>query len=1210
MRNRGLTLAMLATLCTLAGGGTAMAGTGHAFSGAFGEAGHGNGQFEGPAGVAISQSSGDVYVLDSGNNRVEVFEEGGAYLSQFAPPAGAFSGAAGIAVDNSANPLDPSAGDVYLIDTLEPEHDVVDKFSAAGAYLGQLTEAEAGHPLGVLDGVAVDPEGALWIYQQSGEIDEFSDAAANAFTSLRPSPFGTSPGFAVDAEDSLYVNRGSEIVAKLDSEGTALIEEIGGQSTSAAAVDPSSGEVYLDNRTLITGFESTGAQLESFGSGHLTSGGGLAVNATGTVYVADAAADDVEIFPRVVTPDVGTEAPTGIGQRSVTFNGTVNPNGVQVSKCQFEYGSVGEPHSHIAACATSPGSGSGSVPVTANVTGLQPNTTYYFRLFAENTSGGTGASTDQTLFTGGPPAIDEQAAASVEAESAVLRARINPFGHPGASYRFEYGTSTAYGTSVPVPDGPLAATAGDITVSQTIAHLQPNTTYHYRVTASDGFEAVSGPDETFTTTTLTPAGGLPDGRVEELVTPVDNSDADIYVPDIQGIKQAVEGGYIESNLSFEASRSGNAVTYAGDPTPGGTGAAGGAILGDQFLATRTSSGWTQQNISPHGRPKAVYEAFSPDLSSAVLRAGGNYLEKSALLPEAPAGYRVLYSRQNDSAELRALFTSFVGAQPEELNDRFAGGTESFTTMLFEATASLVAGAPAGNDLYEQRGGALALVNVLPDGTPEPASSFGGPNVTDGEGTRDYSHDISADGTRVFWTGLASHGLYLHEDGAPTVQLDASQAGGPGGGGLFWTASTDGSKVFFTDQATAGLTSDTVPGSGANLYEYDLDTHHLSDLTAASEAEVQGVVGASANGDAVYFVADGVLAPGAHAGGCEQGGSPSLTCNLYIHKDGVTRYIATLLLNDGVEPTAGSIGYRGDWVQGMGGKMAEATPSGESLIFESHEQLTAYDNQGLREAYVYNSSSGEIQCASCDPTGAALPASAVAEGALIAGVLPTGVSEGDASEEGQHMTYTPTWISADGNKAFFDSYVPLVPQDTNGQIDVYEWERYESGGCSTPTGCVHLLSGGKSNSSSYLIGMSENASDVFFVTRAKLTEADSNETTDVYDARENGVQSVSPPVCSGAGCQGVPPTAPTFATPASATFNGVGNFGPAPAVKPKVRTLSQAQKLAKALKACRKQPKRRRARCEAAAHRHYPTASKSKRTTRQTTKAKSTARKGN
>jgi hypothetical protein len=186
------------------------------------------------------------------------------------------------------------------------------------------------------------------------------------------------------------------------------------------------------------------------------------------------------------------------------------------------------------------------------------------------------------------------------------------------------------------------------------------------------------------------------------------------------------------------------------------------------------------------------------------------------------------------------------------------------------------------------------------------------------------------------------------------------------------------------------------------------------------------------------------------------------------------------------------------------------------------------------------------------------------------------------------------MSEGGDRVFFDSAVPLVPQDTNGKQDVYEWEREGTGSCTAGSGanggCVYLLSGGMSNQDSWFIGAGASGDDAFIVTRAQLVPQDRNEAFDLYDARVGGVEPVGEPACTGTGCQGVPAAAPTFATPPSVTYNGVGNFPPpAPTthVKTKAKPLSRAQKLAGALKTCRRKPKgHKRAVCEAQARKRY------------------------
>src|ERR1700733_10428795 len=110
------------------------------------------GSFSNPNGIAIDESTGDVYVADIGTDTAYKFDANGApvdfsalgsnALSGSATPAGSFSfpsapnNPAAIAVDNSTNPSDPSAGDLYVMDA---GNGVIDKFSPSGKYLSQIT---------------------------------------------------------------------------------------------------------------------------------------------------------------------------------------------------------------------------------------------------------------------------------------------------------------------------------------------------------------------------------------------------------------------------------------------------------------------------------------------------------------------------------------------------------------------------------------------------------------------------------------------------------------------------------------------------------------------------------------------------------------------------------------------------------------------------------------------------------------------------------------------------------------------------------------------------------------------------------------------------------------------------------------------------------------------------------------------------------------
>ncbi len=589
-------------------------------------------------------------------------------------------------------------------------------------------------------------------------------------------------------------------------------------------------------------------------------------------------------------------------------------------------------------------------------------------------------------------------------------------------------------------------------------------------------------------------------------------------------------------------------------------------------AYRQAIGTLPLNLQPPGIDSAFYQAFSPNLTVGVLESGSTKTpEVPPLSPQAPGnGYSVLYTHLIDGESYKPLFT----AQPPNRTSgsfetyhipalspiatqeiAYAGASEDYDHSLFEANDALTSNAVDGgakeNNLYESIGGRLSLVNVLPNGSPEPNATFGAPPLPLNVPTLnppDFSGVISSDGSRVFWSDLnpGREALYVSEDvgsGAEhTVQVDASQvSGGSGGSGRFWTASKDGSKVFFTDSDSAKLTADTEPGSGQNLYMYEVPTGHLTDLTATADAEVEGVLGegeSEAGGYTLYFVAKGVLAGNQNSNSAK---ASSGADNLYaLQKGAPPIFVATLSLEDGekaISPLfpSGQEAF-GDWQPGLGHRTAEVTPDGGSLVFMSNDQSVGghsevVDGVSLQEVYVYDAGDDSLVCASCAREGIA-PVVNLSASEGVGGFLPVSSS----------ATYLPRWMSDDGSRVFFDSSEPLVGLDTNSEVDVYEWERDGSGSCGEAGGCVFLLSGGTSAASSWLIGGSASGDDVFFVSRAELV-AGGNEAYNLFDARVDGVQPVSPPACTATGCQGLPAGPPVFATPASATFNGVGNFAP-------------------------------------------------------------------
>jgi hypothetical protein len=329
-------------------------------------------------------------------------------------------------------------------------------------------------------------------------------------------------------------------------------------------------------------------------------------------------------------------------------------------------------------------------------------------------------------------------------------------------------------------------------------------------------------------------------------------------------------------------------------------------------------------------------------------------------------------------------------------------------------------------------------------------------------------------------------------------------------------------------------------------------------------------------------------PGENEGSAKPGEANLYEWHQSLGATGI-RFIATLVNNESDE-----YDWRDFYKRSEGyPKSAAVAGSGVKVLFSSLAQLTSYDNAKNNELYLYDAtkpvSAGNPVCVSCNPAGTPAThnayfdqASASASSPLIASVF---VSRN---------------LSADGSRVFFDTEETLVPQDTNGVMNVYEWEQEGTGSCtvgdgSSSGGCLYLISTGQSGSGSYFGEASTDGRDVFFFTRQTLVSQDQDNNVDVYDAREDGgivAQNPAPTAaaCSGEACRGALGPTAVFAAPTSAGLTGAGNISPqspaTPAGRAKPRPLTRAQKLADALHACRRRPKVRRAKCEAQARKSY------------------------
>lgn len=857
-----------------------------------------------------------------------------------------------------------------------------------------------------------------------------------------------------------------------------------------------------------------------------------------------------------------------------------------------------------------------------------------------------------------PPLISAQYATVAGADFAQLRAQINPHFFSDTTYHLEYGTGKCSEGGcdhhAPLADVQLTSKVLNeplTTASIALTGLQPATTYHYRFVASSGGggpvygidpdgEAGSGKasqaeggEGTFRTFTPTgpaapcPANeafragtGLPDCRAYELVSPLE--------------KLGGSPGLLPSTMSFfevnQSSSDGDRVTYSAmssfaDPES--------APYISQYLSSRDpNGGWTTESISPPRttRPLNVqhsltneFEAFSPDLCQAWLVNNST----STLAPGAIAGFPNLYRRAN--CQSSPAYEALTTVQPPEVDASLymlypLGFSSDGAESVFLSNDRLSPNAPVlpidGETkefyLYVNGPGGLRYACYLPNGKPISTACSAGMVAAQPNGRASAVQGaLSGDGTRLYWTAYQGNPVVAPEGIPGTIYLrlnpDQPQSKVSAGkctepedactvpvsGSVtpekseFWAASSDGSEAFFR-VAHGPLTG--------NLYQFDLATK-ASTLIAEG---VENPMAVSGDGSRVYFASTKLLGQG------ESEGAEAGAHNLYLYEAGAGfSFIMRLTEQD----LGGNEGRPGSISEVPTERSSVLSTDGAVATFVSNASPTptGYDNSDAvsgrpdQEVYRYDAESHQLRCISCNPTGARpLGASTGGNGPWAVAQLPK-----------QHAALVaPHPLSSDGKRLFFESYEALVPRDTNGTWDVYEWEAAGTGSCAESAstynpdtgGCVDLISSGSSAEPSRFLDADSSGENVFIGTFASLVAADYG-LHDVYDARVGGGFPEPPGLaaaCEGEACQ-APFTPPGDATPASSVFQGSGDITVATGtLAPKAKTPTVAQKLARALKACHARHGKARKRCEVRARKRFGKASKARGSNRR---ARSSAR---
>ena len=715
---------------------------------------------------------------------------------------------------------------------------------------------------------------------------------------------------------------------------------------------------------------------------------------------------------------------------------------------------------------------------------------------------------------------------------------------------------------------------------------------------------------------------LPDCRAFELLSPPYK---DGYFPFFEAVSPNGEHALFESLGTFGGAK-GNHV-----------------VQGTVYESSRTSSGWLTKAVSPPASTFAfaLEKDASRDLSRTLWTA--HTVSESAdaedLYVREPDGSFVLIGPELPPEHDIAPPAPYESRYTNEL--KYAGASPGLSHVFFQILPGegpeediLWTGdktLPGANEksLYEYSGVGNPepkLVGVSNDGRlhnnseAELISQCG--VELGGGGPASMYNAISSSGETVFFTpntegceneleevgtGPNVNEVYARIDESKTVDVsepshedcEACATGSPSRA-FFEGASQDGSKAFFLSEQNGLL-----PGAeGMNLYEFNFTSGEPHEKLVrvsggVTKPEVLGVVRISEDGSHVYFVAKGVLASNQNANKEE---ATAGSDNLYVFDTitGTTSFIG-ILENGDAE----------DWKR-FDGRPVQATPDGRFLIFPSAAHLTPDDNSGpgIVQLFEYAADTGELARISVGQRGSYFCAA-------------TGKTEEGYSCDGntENPTYAPNpstlflafggkdaviasdrgRVSENGSVVVFESDNPLTPQAVNslsGEIcsNVYEY-RWNPGEGGIGEGNVFLVSDGQDVGRSFescgslAHGLDATGADVVVESLDRLVPQDTDTQRDIYVAREEGgfVAGASGPACTRDACQGSLSVGPQLFGAGSAAQVGGGNLPPpAPQamVKGKERVLTKAQKLAKALAACGRLPKKKRAGCKSRARKKY------------------------
>jgi hypothetical protein len=1019
----------------------------------FGASGSGDGQFQSPGSIAVEPGTHNVLVADTGNARVQVLAPSGngvAYLTSFG--TGTLTAPFGLAIDRTS-------GAVYVTDT-DAGAPVIRRYTSDGAATPTYT-LDAGFTsptiVSASSTLAVDPTTHDLVVADAGtqEVKRFavsdghlissfngSTSGAGPFTSLRSvavAPSGTV--YVVDEgyPGAVFLDPGAGRVERFDAAGAS-------QGALQGVMEPASVTVAGDTGTALVAWNSGGFVLERrvslFPGTDVPSatvtipdpdpqpepephtlGGvvGLAYDETSPhdlFALYDVTLGQFGRRPGVqrllpgAVPGVEIGPPSSIGDTTAHVTGSVAPGAASgPATVHFEYNFAGGPVDPLVT-PDQPGIvGPGETPVSADLAGLRPNTTYSVRLHAANDD--FSADSPYATFTTDAvaPGVQDSGVTDRTANKVVVNGRVNPFGQQ-TTYRFEYGETVAYGSVAPAGDEDVAGNGYAFRIaSHSISGLKPSTTYHYRLVAHNETGSSATPDATFTTR---PA--VEPVRAYEQVSPVD------------------KGGAVLNTFAYYFARAdGNALVYqtknAMDKPETQS-----SPLQSRYASRRTSTGWdlrpldAPQNAVPGGELLATSTiAMSPDFSHALVSSNRK------LAPGGVEGVGNLYRRdvETGSYELVAtgLLHRFISGPSGAIT--YFGGSPDFSMIAIESPLQLTPDATLGLEgLYQWKTGqGLRLISRMPDGSPSDGFMDIGNRLN-----WPARNLVTADGSTLYFSTLygTADGIYRTRNGVTERILDL----GPG-------------TTRVLDVTPDGRYLAYVTGPTSDLYRYDTEsgvsTFIFSDVSVGGGL---GYMGMSENGASIFSSGSDGLSP-------------------KVWHDGVVTPIGeisgqhvTTSWGVGVSPNGRYFIFD---TTGLDGQSYDNTGCADNPV-DGIVEGRCY------EVYVYDVLQKKLTCVSCPADGSRSEGHAhlgpnvlelnlrgnryVNDQGEAFFTTPTGLVAADSNassdvymyQDGEVQLISPgkgrhnatlADVSADGSDVFFTTDEQLVGQDRDDQIDMYD-----------------------------------------------------------------------------------------------------------------------------------------------------------------------------